>query len=497
MTLRKKSLALGSAATFASGATGALLLALAAAPAGATPQNYVVDDLSDGASNPLDCRTPVANSCSLRDALDAVVNGDTITFASGLTGTITLTRGELEIKSEILIQGPGASNLTIDGNQNSRVFYLFSGSPNTEIAGVTITGGSARKGGGLYDEGGDGFVLRDVVVTGNAATSRDGGGLYSSGPVRLINTTVSNNTAFSDGGGVKASGGLTMTDSTISGNSAAHGGGGVHAGGDVSISNSTFDANTANSCGGGLYQYGNGATVEILNSTFSNNVADSCYGGGIDIDGNYGTVTIANTTITGNSAQTGGGLHVSYGNTVYLFMDTISGNDAVSTDPLYSGGGVHLGNQLGFTPTTLQLVGTIVSGNTAVAGPADIGYGYASSISATVYSEYSLLGDVDSRITIFGGDNVTSTTPGLGALANNGGPTRTMAVLAGSPALDVGPGVVPLFATNACDQRGPGYARVVAGRADIGAFEFGAGPAPEPTTTTTASSDPVVPAFTG
>lgn len=491
MSLRKNSLVLGSSLSLAGGATGASLLAmlLAASPAGAVGTTYTVDTLADGAANAADCTTPVPGSCSLRDAIAAVTTGDTVVFASGVTGTINIdpAEGEIEINWPILLQGPGADLLTVNAGGNSRVFYLCAG-PSMEFQGLTITGGSASKGGGLYDECSDGFTLRDVVVTGNEATDSGGGALYSAGSVTLINTVISNNTASGDGGGVM-SGDLTMMNSTISGNSTNGGGGGAFAAGSIAVSSSTFDGNSAGNCGGGLYTRVAGGTVTITNSTFSNNAAVESYGGGIDIDGRNNTVVIANTTITGNSAVTGGGIHFDSGNDVSLFMNTIAGNAATTTDALYSGGGIHFS---GDEPlVTLTLVGTIVSGNSAAAGPADIGFGDAGTMSSPSISvNDSLIGDVDSRLTVTGSGNVMSTTPGLGALADNGGPTKTMALLPTSAGVDAGPSVVPTFTGNSFDQRGPGFARVVGTRADIGAFEIQPEPTPVP-------DDEVVPAFTG
>ena len=538
MTMRKKSLAIGSATTLVGGSAGALLLALAAAPAGAIPTTFTVDTLDDGAGNSSDCTTPVANSCSLRDALDATHDGDTILFASGLTGTISITAGELYLSDEIVIRGPGADVLTIDAGGNSRVFYVCAG-PTTEISGLTITGGSDSEGGGFYDECDDGFTLRDVVLTGNSATNGGGGGLYSGGPVTLINTVVSNNTASDKAGGVLA-GSLTMVNSTVTGNSVTNGngggtytsglttatntvvsnntasdsGGGVIAGdltvmtstisgnsantnggggalayGAVEITDSTFDSNTAVRCGGGLYTGSISTSITITGSTFSSNTSDACYGGGIDIDGNGNVVLIANTTITGNSAVTGGGLHVDYSNTVTLAQDTIVGNSASTATALYSGGGVHFAHAIG----ALALSGTIVAGNTAVTGPADIGAGNGTDLGGAMTANDSLLGDVATNVTVTGTGNVMSIDPGVSPLADNGGPTRTMALLPTSKALDAGPATVYSFPGNAFDQRGAGFPRVVGTKVDVGAFEDGQLPAP----TTTASDQPVAPAFTG
>jgi hypothetical protein len=111
-----------------------------------------------------------------------------------------------------------------------------------------------------------------------------------------------------------------------------------------------------------------------------------------------------------------------------------------------------------------------------------------------VDTHHSVLGNI-TGMTLYSEANVYSTDPGLAALADNGGPTKTMALLSGSVAIDAGPNPVPSFTGDQYDQRGAGYARTTGSSSDIGAFEFGSGPVP--TTTTTTGSDPVVPAFTG
>lgn len=523
-TLRRRALSIGSTATLLGGSAGALFLALAASPAGAVGNTFTVDTLDDGPDNASDCTIPVAGSCSLRDAITAASDGDTIVFEAGLTGTITLYGAQIEIGSEITVLGPGPEDITIDAGGESRVFYLCAG-PAVEISGVTITGGSANRGGGLYDECNDGFTLRDVVVTGNEATGQGGGGLRSGGVVTLIDSVVSNNSANGNGGGILAEGvvlqrttisgnyasgsggGITSSDSVIIeesdivSNASDVGGGGVHVMyADVSIDRSTFKDNTARFCGGGLYVGGRGLyddrdvkAVDITSSTFSGNAAQDCYGGAIDLDGNNLSVVIANTTITGNSAVSGGGLHVDYDNTVDFIQSTIVGNYASSTDPLYSGGGVHFNEN-----AALTFSGSIVSGNTAsVDGAADIGYGRAKSLyTRSVGADHSMIGEVDSRVAVLGDGYIRSTSPGVGNLADNGGPTLTMALDPTSEAVDAGLTVMPPFPGDLYDQRGVGFARIVGMRSDMGAYEIQSDP-DEPTTTTTAGGDPVVPEFTG
>ena len=551
--------ALGSAATLAGGATGALLLALAA-PAGATA-TYTVDTLADGVADPTHCTDGTPGNCTLRDAIDGGLDGDTIVFAAGLTGTITLNQGELNVGDDLNIVGPGADLLTVSGNNASTVFY-FCANNGAQLSGVTITGGSAPQGAALYEESCSPVTLDSVVITGNTSTgiggaiytqdnltirnsvvtnnigggngagmyvdgtltmegtvvtgnasSGEGGGVYVTGSATITGSTISNNTATLGGGGVRGKSDAVITNSTIDGNTAGGTGGGVNADGSVTITGSTISGNIASGAGaggvfgygdltvatstiennmatagngGGLYVETSGGTISITSSTLSGNSA-GYNGGAMHLGGSNGTVLIANSTITGNSGSVGGGLDFAASNTVTLAQDTIVGNSASSTIPLYSGGGIHFGDPLG----TISLSGTIVSGNTAAAGPADIGFGSPASTSGSITATNSLLGTIDSRLTVGGSANVMSTDPGVSALADNGGPTRTMLLLATSAALDAGPVPVATFPGNEFDQRGAGFPRVLGTKADIGAVEGTGTPVPP------APPEPVAPAFTG
>ena len=113
----------------------------------------------------------------------------------------------------------------------------------------------------------------------------------------------------------------------------------------------------------------------------------------------------------------------------------------------------------------VEITGTIVAGNTD-------GDDITAGDTIVVTGTNSLFGGVGADITLTGAENQTGVNnPGLGPLADNGGPTQTMALLAGSPAIDTGPATVPSFAGNEFDQRGPAFARVSGGRVDIGAYE--------------------------
>jgi hypothetical protein len=201
---------------------------------------------------------------SLREALANANDGDTIHF--GITGTITLTTGELLVDKSVTISGPGAASLTVDGNFADRVFHVSSGVTAT-IAGLTITNGNAQ------DDG-----------------PNTGGGIYNDHAT------------------------LAVDNCMVSGNYAGYGGGGVHnSSGTLTVTNSTFSGNSANylfgvGSGGGIFTegYDGNATLTVTNSTFSGNYA-RLVGGGIcnDVFGSA-TLTVSNSTFSGNSAESGG-----------------------------------------------------------------------------------------------------------------------------------------------------------------------------------------------
>jgi hypothetical protein len=212
-----------------------------------------------------------------------------------------------------------------------------------------------------------------------------------------------------------------------------------------------------------------------------------------------GALVVANSTITGNTAATGGGIRVGTG-TIDLEQSTVSGNTATG-----GGDGLYLGyvgntadsaaNDRGGAPraaaeqfqATGIVTGSIVAGNGD--GIDDIA-GHPETGSAVTLAS-SVIGAVAGLTPTDGGGNQTGVTnPGLAPLANNGGATETMALAAGSPALDAGPDPVPSFPGNEFDQRGAGFPRVVGNKVDVGAFEVQA-PAPAPDVVV------VTPRFTG
>jgi spore coat protein CotF len=215
----------------------------------------------------------------------------------------------------------------------------------------------------------------------------------------------------------------------------------------------------------GVFNNG-GGTLNIINCTITGNVTVGGdlggFGGGI---GSNGTMNIVNSTISGNSAAGqnagGGGILNNFG-TLNVTNCTISGN-STST----SGGGIN--NNGG----TVNIQNTIVAGNTASGSGPDIFHAFNS-------LGNNLIGKSDGGSGFTNGMNndkvgtvAMPLDPKLGSLQDNGGPTFTMALLLGSPALDAGSDSVlgtPLFLTT--DQRGAGFPRKTGAHVDIGAFEL-------------------------
>jgi hypothetical protein len=220
---------------------------------------------------------------SLRQALADANDGDTIDFS--VSGTIALTSGELVVDKNMTISGPGATNLSVDGNASSRVLHINSDKTVT-ISGLTIANGAGDSGGGIYNEHAA-LTLSNCTVSGNSA-SHFGGGIFSYGSLRSAT--------------------LTLNNSTISGNSA--------------------------SFGGGIDNYV--ATLTANNSTLSGNSAS--FGGGIENVAGYGsaTLTLNNSTLSGNSATDGGGIYNAFA--TLNITDTIL-NARVSGENIYNDSG--------------------------------------------------------------------------------------------------------------------------------------------------------------
>ena len=343
---------------------------------------------------------------SLRDAVNqANANGgaDTITFdpaAFATHQTITLTTRELDLNDIGGVSIIAPSTGVSISGGNRRNVFMVGSGATASLTGVTITSGHNPDGGGLNVSSGAKVNLLNCIVSGNSADDR-GGGIYCQFASQL-----------------------TLIGSTVS-------------------NNTSFD-------GGGLFASGT-TTTSLSNSTVSAN--SSFQGGGIETSG---TLTMTNVTVSGNSASfDGGGLELS-GAVVTLTNVTVSGNSSLNPSTLASAGGIS-------NRANLTLNNSIVAGNTNASGASDIPTGFPLT---AVSGSNNLIGTGGSGGLMDGnnGNKVGVVNPGLGSLANNGGPTQTVALLPGSPAIHAGMDGTGVPMT---DQRG--VPRV--GGVDIGAYQ--------------------------
>jgi predicted outer membrane repeat protein len=358
-----------------------------------------------------------------------IINVPAGTYVLTIPGTNenAAATGDLDITDDATINGAGATATIIDANAIDRVFEVRGTATAVTMSGLTVRNGrvdgtSGTLGGGINVATNATLTLVDVVVTAN--TSLAGAGIASNGAIVLDHAAVTNNvnnSANNSGGGIRGTT-LTATDSTISGNSAPGQGGGIFVG-TLTLDRSTVSGNVSTADqGGGIFTI-NG-TVTITNSTISGNSAPTDEGGGIFNNppiGAANSVTIVNTTISNNTAQIGGGIFTFTPGAFTLKNTIVAGNNAASS-PDCAGDVVSQGNNLIQDTTGCNIGGTLTG-------------------------------------------NITGSSALLGPLANNGGPTQTHGLLAGSPAIDAGTS----SGAPAIDQRG--VARPVGAAFDVGSFE--------------------------
>jgi hypothetical protein len=456
--------ALGSGAVLAMG-VGTAAMNATAGTAGATV-NDTVTNLNDTGSG------------SLRDAiLDANANGGgTITFDSTLSGTIPLATDLPQITEDLVIVGPTSGSVTVDAQGNTAFYVVHH---DLTISNLTITGSDHA---GISFYGGDASLHADhMTITGNTDNVNRGGGIECAkgeavghGTLVVTNSVISGNASNGGGGGIYAySCDTTIVNTTISDNKAtgSSDGGGIYAAeGTLTIENSTIAGNYAGDNSSAVY-LDDHIVATISNSTIVNNTASGeqgdgdpavaiSLGGGASLDLIQSTVS-GNTAVNGGDTQDYGALYLQGGSEVGAGANATAGNEQPAKPPKHA----HTDTVHAERAGTVNLVGTILSGN----GGLDI---FSGGNTGDVNSDHSLIGTVDDAVTVHDlGGTIRSTTPGLGALANNGGPTETMALQTGSAAIDAGPVPTPSFPLNDNDQRGAGFARTVNGTVDIGAFE--------------------------
>ena len=308
----------------------------------------------------------------------------------------------------------------------------------------------------------------------DAALAAGGNITFDCGPnpvtITVTNTVTIGGSASIDGGGLITLGGgtaqvfvvnsgatLTLANLTVSNvRSASDVTGNIHNDGTLTVINSTFAGNVARN-GGAI---GNGGTLDVTNSTFSGNNAAGSYAGGWGgaiYNGNGGTVNVTNSTFVGNVSWAGswGGAILNYGpGTVNVTNSTFSGNVASGFESL--GGAI---NNLGASVTLRNTIIANSSSGGNCGGPITNG-GF----------------NLDSDGTCGVG---SATNPMLdpAGLADHGGPTQTIALLPGSPAINDGDETICAAPpVNNLDQRGYGRPGLGAVNCSIGAYEYNAVP---------------------
>lgn len=395
---------------------------------------YTVTKTADTADGVCDA------DCSLREAIGA--SNTTPGAVSVPAGTYALTlagagednnaTGDLDIKAGISLYGAGPGATIVDAGDLDRAVHIDAGTTTNRISahlnGLTLTNGTVTNdGGGVLLAAANNFLtLEDMAITNNVCTL-NGGALRSASRALLRRVTLSGNQAGSNGGGASFSGGLDTTvelrDSTLSGNTSlstvSGGGGGIHATARLRLDQVTVSGNAANFAGGGVY-----VTAA-------------------------GTLVMRSSTIVGNSAD-------------------VNNNDTSS------GGGLRLESS-----ATYNVANSVVANNYTDGLPANAND--CSRSTGTLTSAYNHVRTPDTCTFAGVGDVIGSDPLVAAALAANGGPTATHAVLDASPLIDAGDPAGCRDDANLAlpdDQRGSGFARTVDGNSDAtatcdkGAFEY-------------------------
>jgi CSLREA domain-containing protein len=479
------------------------------------PEIIVVNSTGDGDDAfPGDgqCETAVGNGvCTLRAAIEeanAHAGTDGIYFSipssdpgySNGTWTIRPKTALPNVADSVNISGPGASQLVVFPYYTSYRCFKVTTTGTVTFSGLKMYEGVVQNdfGGGVYNASTGTVNINNCILSNNESfgSSAGGGAVYNAttGTVNINNSLITRSYVQNQGGAIyNNTGTVTISNSTLtenytghppSGYSSARGGAVFSYLGSLNVVNSTFSYNTSGD-GGAIYS--SGSTTTISGSTLNANFADTSGleqgGGGIFIEG--GTTNVVNSTLSGNGVLTfyggGGGAILADGGTLNLTNSTVANNSVFGRET-EGGGGV-------LSYARVNVKSTIIASNSAQGSPGYSPTGPGPDVQGIVSSSgFNLIGKKD------GSTGFTLATDRKGTVASplnpkldpkglrsNGGPTQTIALVSGSPAIDKGTSA-GLTGTLTTDQRGfartvdnSGIANPTGGDGtDIGAYEFGA-----------------------
>lgn len=515
------------------------LVALGGTTAFARVGNIITVNSTDGTYNPGD------GKCTLREAINNAnadsnippsyspdcasgFNADTIELGTNLDYSL------FQVDSGFMIDPNGmpviTSNITINGHGSTLFRSFAGGTPQFRIFKVNFSGvltindlemfngDSPNNGGGIWNEGS--VILNNSGVNYNRGNN--GGGIYTKSYLELNYSDVSNNVTndgsasgptpgYSGGGIYSGAGGkLEIYNSTINNNSTGIGGAsgpttakagngaGIYSSNLLKIAYSTLSGNTT---GRSTHKDGNGGGFYLTSNATINDTnvegGTAAWGGGIF--NNAGTLTATRIAVYDNQAVIGGGIYNT--TTTNLYNSTVSENAATNGGAIYNNGTANVVYSTIANNSTSSGANVVVNAGSYATNNSIYGFNTGTTCSGVVTNQGKNI-DADSSCG-FGAVNnsVSNTDPKIFAIADNGGPTWTMAIAADSPARDNGDTAICTAANGGVmnvDQRIFLRIKVPSDICDIGAYEYGATPgAVNPTATRTSTVTPTnIPAGT-
>ena len=429
---------------------------LLAAPAGASGNTLYV---SSGGTDTGECMSPAGACATITYALSEANPGDTIEVSGTIDDNPTVNI------PVTITQMSGGNPAVLDGGTNGSALVIASKQGiEVTLDGLMLENGQSNAGGGIAIYGNSTLTVTDSVISGNTASNGgQGGGIYNAAnsTVNIVDSTVSGNTdsASGQGGGIYNDGQVTVANSTISANTVEGGGqgAGIYSDGTATVTDSTVSGNTAPGGGEGAGIYSSG-TATLIDSTIADNTIPgpgTGQGGGIY---NSGAATVADSTISGNAALDGGqggGIYSGPSNTALPILPQASASNATSNLPLQP----CLKCALQGAQSAVLAGDILATPDGAPAGSECAGGGFTD-------AGYNVDDDGTCGLSDPSVSDSATIDGFLGSLADNGGPTDTIALLPGSPAApDPAQAVIPASFTasgltaSSCsqfDQRGIG-----------------------------------------